>query len=142
MAQIKDLNQIAQKFATVTPSRSGEYESGVKNPKRDWAQATAAAEDAYKIGVTAAANQGRFGKGVRSAGTGKWQDGAVKKGAARFATGVAMAEGAYKDGFAPYHQVIASTTLPPRKARRDPSNLQRVQAIVQALSRAKETAAK
>lgn len=142
MAQIKDLNQIAKKFATVTPSRSTEYEAGVKNPKRDWAQAAAAAEDAYKAGVTAAASQGRFGKGVREAGTGKWQQGAMEKGVSRFATGVAMAENAYRDGFAPYHQVIASTTLPPRKARRDPSNLQRVQAIVTALSRAKEAASK
>ena len=138
MTQIKDIGKIAQKFADVTPQRAGEYEQGVMNPRRDWAQATAAAEQAYKDGVAAAASRGSFGKGVRKAGTAKQQAGVQKKGKDRFGPGVAIAGPAYQEGFAPYHQVIASTPLPPRFARRDPRNLQRVAAIATALGKAKE----
>jgi hypothetical protein len=138
MAQIKDLANIASKFAEVTPGRSQQYEDGVKNPKRDWAQTTAAAEDTYKTAVTQAASKGRFGQGVKKAGTAKWQKGAVEKGVSRFGVGVSMAKDAYAEGFGPYHQVIASTTLPPRFPRRDPRNLQRVAAIATALGKAKE----
>ena len=139
MAQVKDLAQVAAKFAGVTPQRSAEYEQGSLNPRRDWAQATAAAEESYKQGVSAAAAQGRFGKGVRKAGTAKQQAGVKNKGAARFGAGVALAGPAYQEGFAPYHQAIASTALPPRFARRDPRNLQRVAAIATALGKVKES---
>lgn len=140
MAQIKDLAGIANKFQTVTPQRASEYAAGAASPRTDWAQATKAAEASYKDGVTKAANAGRFGAGVSKAGTAKWQKGIKDKGEARFGAGVAMAGPAYQEGFAKYHQVIASTTLPPRYARRDPRNLQRVAAIATALGKAKESA--
>jgi len=140
MAQIKDLAGIAGKFAAVTPQRAPEYALGSANPRRDWAQATAAAEESYKAGVTAAIGRGSFGKGVRKAGTAKQQKGVREKGESRFAAGVAISGPAYQEGFGPYHQVIASTTLPPRFARRDPRNLQRVAAIATALGKAKEAA--
>ena len=139
MAQIKDLAAISNKFATVTPQRSAEYEQGSLNPRRDWAQATAAAEQSYKDGVAAAAARGSFGKGVRKAGTAKQQKGVKEKGAARFSAGVAIAGQAYQEGFSPYHQGIAAATLPPRFARRDPRNLQRVAAIATALGKIKES---
>lgn len=138
MAQVKDLAAIARKFSTVTPQRSTEYEAGVRNPRKDWAQNTAAAEQAYKDGVSKAAAAGRFGKGVRKAGTAKQQKGALDKGVARFGPGVALAQPAYEAGFAAYHQAIASTALPPRYARRDPRNLSRVAAIATALGKVKE----
>lgn len=135
---IKDLASIGRKFTEVTPQRSGEYETGVKNPRRDWAQATAAAEESYKAGVAQAAAAGRFGKGVRKAGTAKQQRGALDKGVSRFGPGVAVSGPAFQEGFGPYHQVISSTTLPPRFARRDPRNLARVSAVATALGKAKE----
>lgn len=140
MAQIKDLASIAKKFSEVTPQRAGEYEAGVRNPRVDWAQATAAAEASYKEGVTKAANAGRFGKGVRKAGTAKQQNGALEKGVSRFGPGVSLAKPAFEAGFAPYHQAISATTLPPRYARRDPRNLTRVAAIATALGKVKEAA--
>jgi len=134
----KDLATIAEKFATVTPQRADQYALGVQNPKVDWAQATAAAEENYKSGVTAAAAAGRFGKGVRKAGSSKWQKGATEKGPTRFAAGVAMAKDTFQTGFAPFHQVLTSLTLPPRFSRRDPRNLARVGAVATALGKAKE----
>jgi len=140
MAFIRSMSEIAKKWATVTPMRSGDYEAGVRNPRRDWAQATAAAEDAWKTGVTNAAAKGFFSKGVNFAGTPKWAKGAVDKGVARWGPGVSVAEPDYSRGFAPFRDAIERTTLPPRFATRDPRNLARVKAIVDAMVRTKEGA--
>lgn len=133
MAAIRSIERIAKKWATVTPGRSEDYRSGVESPRRDWETATTAAEDSYQAGVTAAIAEKRFGKGVRAAGTDKWQRGALEKGTMRWGPGVAMAETAYAQGFGPIRDAIERVTLPPRFARRDPRNLNRVKAIVDAV---------
>ena len=126
MATIKPLSDISAKYARVTPQRSEDYEKGITNPKTDWEAATAAAEPAYKDAVTKAANEGRFGRGVHAAGTAKWKARAKAVGPARFAEGVANAGPDYQKGFAPYHEVISATVLPPRYAKGDVRNIQRV----------------
>jgi len=129
MANIRSMDAISKKWATVTPQRTGDYEDGVRNPKADWASNAAAAEDAYQAGVQAAIAERRFGKGVRAAGTEKWQKGAIEKGTQRWGPGVAMAQSAYASGFAPFRDAIERMTLPPRYHRRDPRNLNRVKAV-------------
>ena len=47
MPKVKSASQIAEKWARVTPMRAEDYRIGVQNPKRDWAQASAAANDRY-----------------------------------------------------------------------------------------------
>ncbi|MBA7699636.1 hypothetical protein ES703_108335 [subsurface metagenome] len=138
MAFIRSIEQIARKFASVTPGRTEDYRFGVENPRRDWANATAAAESAYEGGVTQAIAKKRFGKGVKAAGTEKWSRGAIEKGTARWGPGVTLGEAAYRTGFAPFRDAIERVTLPPRYPRRDPRNLERVKAIVNALTAAKE----
>jgi len=133
MAAIRSIEKIAKKWATVTPSRTQDYREGVESPRRDWEAATAGAEDAYQAGVQAAIAEKRFGKGVRSAGTEKWQRNAIEKGTQRWGPGVAMAESAYAAGFGPIRDAIERVTLPPRYARRDPRNLNRVKAVVDAV---------
>lgn len=138
MAHVKPLDKCASRFASITSQRSTEYGEGVTNPRVDWEQATAAAEENFKSAVTQAAQRGAFGKGVRKAGTAKWQKAAKEKGASRFASGVAGAAQAYQEGVAPYHQALSSLTLPPRYPRRDPRNLQRVAVIAAKLGQVKE----
>lgn len=138
MAFIRAIEQIAKKWATVTPGRTEDYRAGVTNPRRDWGTATAAAESAYEAGVTQAIAKKRFGKGVKAAGTETWQRGAIEKGTARWGPGVTIAQDKYARNFAPYRDAIERVTLPPRYARRDPRNLDRVKAIVNALIVAKE----
>lgn len=138
MAFIRSIEQIAKKFATVTPGRTEDYRMGVENPRRDWATAAAASESAYESGVTQAIAKKRFGKGVKKAGTETWQKGAVEKGTARWGPGVVLAQEKYARNFAPFRDAIERTTLPPRFARRDPRNLDRVKAVVNALVAAKE----
>lgn len=138
MAFIRSIEQIARKFASVTPGRTEDYRFGVENPRKDWATSTAASEAAYEMGVTQAIAKKRFGKGVKAVGTPGWQEGAATKGTARWGPGVTLAEDKYRRNFAPFRDAIERCTLPPRYARRDPRNLERVKAIVTALVAAKE----
>lgn len=138
MAKIRPLEEIAEKFATVTPQRAAEYVKGVETTDVDWAKATKDAEGSYEEGVNKAIARKAFGKGVTAAGTEKYKAGVREKGGQRFASGVAIAGPAYQAGFAPFHRVIAQTVLPVRFARRDPRNLRRVEVIVTALGKAKE----
>lgn len=139
MAQIKTIGEIAAKWASVTPMRSADYAEGIRNPRRPWAASTIAAEGAWGDGVTKAVGRHSFAHGVRAAGDEKWARKASVEGVARWGPGVAGAEGDYSAGFAPYRDAIAACVLPPRYARRDPRNMARVTAIVNALIARKES---
>ena len=137
MVAIRKLEDIVKKWSTVTPERAPFYEQGVKAPLRDWAENAAAAEGAWESGVQDAISRKAFAAGVKAVGTPKWQKGAVEKGARRFPEGVRLAVDDYKAGFAPYHDVIAALTLPPRGKRGDPRNIERVRKIADALHKKK-----
>lgn len=133
MAYIRPIELIAKKWAEVTPMRANDYALGVANPRRSWAAATRNAEDAYEAGVQKSIAAKSFGKGVARVGDDKWFRKASTRGVANWGPGVAEAQGDYAAGFAPYREAIAAVKLPPRYARRDPRNLNRVKAIVDAL---------
>lgn len=139
MAEIAGVDVIAGKWARVTPTRTADYEDGVRAPRKDWQKSTLAAKAAYQAGITESISKDTWSKGVSRAGTSGWQEGAVSKGVPRWGPGVQVAEPKYAAGFAPYRAAIASVTLPPRFARRDPRNLMRVNAIVTALIKTKES---
>jgi len=133
MAEIKTLSAIREKWTRVTPGRQTDYSLGIKNPRRDWEQETLAAKDNWKMGVDKAAAQDLFPKGVKLAGTSKWQEKALKLGPGRFAEGVYLAGPDYEKGFAPYREAISRVDLGPKFPRRDPRNLERVKRVVEAL---------
>jgi len=139
MAFIRSVDTIASKWAEVTPMRSADYAAGIANPRRSWSTAAKAAEAAYEAGVTKAIGRKAFGKGVGKAGDEKWARKASTRGVANWGPGVAEAKGDYAAGFAPYQAAIAAAVLPPRYARRDPRNLARVKAMVDALVAKKES---
>ncbi len=122
-----------KKWVRRASSAGEEYAQGVANPREDWAQRTKESEHAYEEGLTQSFRRKAFGAGVAKAGTGKWQSKALSKGAERFGPGVIDAADAYAEGMAPYLQVIESTKLPPRRAKGDPANLQRVAVMAKAL---------
>ncbi len=130
---IASTSEIAAKWAEVTPGRTPHYESGVRSPRRDWKTETAAAEPRYKEGVIKAAGEGRFGKGVARVGTAKWQRKAIDVGVPRFGPGVAAAGPDYEEGFGPYRDIIAGTSLPERYVTGDSRNIRRVEVIAKAL---------
>ena len=133
MAEIKSLGAIREKWARVTPMRTEDYKLGVANPKRDWKEETVAGKQNWKMGVDAAAAKDMFAKGVEKAGSAKWKKGALEKGPGRFAEGVMIASPDYEKSFAPFHAAIERADLGPRFPRRDPRNLNRVKAVVDAL---------
>ena len=135
--QLKDTATIARKFASRAQAAGGEYKSGVDTTAVDWAAVTTAAGDSYEQGVTQAIGRKAFQRGVSAAGTAKWKEKASNIGASRYGQGVAGAEQAYAQGFDKYANVLKGLSLPPRAPKGSPQNLQRVQAVADALHRAK-----
>jgi len=132
---MKSAKDVAAKWARVTSGRSTDFSDGVKAPRRSWTAGANAAEGSYKEGVTKAANEGRFGKGVTAAGDSKWQKKTVSVGVSRWAPGVAVAQGDMEAGFAPYVDVISKIDLNPRYPKGDPRNFDRVKQIGEALNK-------
>ena len=137
MPQIKSVQASSEKWARRAGQSSQDYANGVKAPRTSWAEATAGAKEAQAAGAQQAIANNSFEKGVREAGDAKWSRKANTVGAQRFGPGVAAAKGDYEQGFAPYAQVISGVQLPPRGAKGDPRNFERVQAIGNALHEAK-----
>ena len=129
MIKIKPIDQIVRRWVEGVRIASPAYQYGVQNPARDWADATVAAAPAWFQGLQAAHAAGRFPGGVRAAGTVKWKNKTLTKGVQMWPIAVAAAEGDYRVGFLPFREAIATGTLPPRYAKRDPRNLERVAAI-------------
>jgi len=139
MAFIRSIDQIATKWAEVTPMRAGDYAAGIASPRRSWSAAAKAAEKSYEDGVAKSIARKAFGKGVTKAGDEKWSRKSSVNGVRNWGPGVQEAKGDYAAGFGPYQAAIAACVLPPRFARRDPRNLARVKAIVDALIAKKES---
>jgi len=138
MPAIKPMSNIAEKWARVTPQRAPDYEAGVRSPRADWAKQTTSANTAYKEGVQKAITEDRFVKGVNKAGTEKWQRKAIELGPTRYTQGVQVAQPDYEKGFAPFRDIIERTTLPPRFAKGDSRNIERVRVMASALNAGKK----
>jgi hypothetical protein len=137
MAEVKNIGAVKEKWARVTPQRTEDYKIGVTNPRRDWATSAAAAKETYKAGVTEAAAKGMYEKGITAAGSAKWKEKALSKGPGRFAEGVMVAAPDYAKGMEPVLNTIQATQLPPKFAKGDPRNIQRVSVIATALRKMK-----
>lgn len=131
--EVKPLSEVAEKFARRASAATDDYRHGVATTGKDWAGLTAAAEPSYEQGVTEAISRKSFGKGVKEAGTSKWRDGAVGKGADRYAPGVRASLDAYSRGVSPYLEVLERLALRPRGPRGSDSNYQRSKDVGQAL---------
>lgn len=135
--KLKSISEITTKWMRRAAASGPDYEAGVRSPKEDWASETTAAKAAYEAGVADAIGRDAFVKGVREAGTEKWQRKTLAVGPARYPTGVAAAESDYNAGFGPYRDAIERIVLPARGRRGDPANIERVRAIADALYKQK-----
>ncbi|MBA7486128.1 hypothetical protein ES707_21681 [subsurface metagenome] len=125
--------KIAAKWMRVTAERIADYEMGVKNPRRDWADETAGAEERYEAGLKAAMLRKAFGKGVRKVGTAFQKAKTILKGIPRWSEGVRGAEDDMKKGMEGVVKVLEGLTLPKRYETGDPRNIDRVKVIQKAL---------
>lgn len=130
---VKSASDSGAKWARRAGSASGEYEEGVRNPKKSWAAQTVAASDAYKQGVTAAIGRNAFANGVKNAGDTKWQKNAIEKGPQRYTQGVQLAQSDYETAVAPFLSALSSLTLPKRGPKGDPGNIARVALVAKTL---------
>lgn len=135
--KVKSLDAIASKWSQRASAAGQAYTDGVKSPKNDWAASTVAAKNNYVAGVNAAVQNGSFEKGVTAAGDSAWQNGAINKGASRYAPGVQAAQPKFSAGFQKYAQVLSNLNLPPRMPKGDPANYNRAAAVGAALRKAK-----
>jgi hypothetical protein len=133
--QIKDVGTLGAKFVARAQAAVADYKAGVASPRRPQAASAIAAKDTWAQGVQAAAANGSFAKGLQKSGDAKWQANATNKGGVRYGPGVAAAQNDWQNGVAPYLQTLSNLTLPARGVRGSPQNIQRVQAVADALSK-------
>lgn len=132
---IKPLATIVSNWQARSAAATPAYQSGVQNTQKDWATLTAASATNWATGVSTAAANGMFAKGVQAAGTAKWKANSLSLGVVRYPQGVQSpaAATAFTNGFGPIAQVIAGLNIPARLPTGDPGNLQRVSIIDAAL---------
>jgi hypothetical protein len=133
MPAIKALSKISAKWSTVAARSGDSYKEGVENPRKDWQTETVKANANWKSGTQAAISANRFETGVRKRSTDEFKRITAEKGPSRYQAGVSLASGNFERGFAPYAEVIQNTTLPERKTKGDPANINRVSVMAKAL---------
>jgi len=133
MVAIAPIAQIASKWAQNASRAVDYYRAGVENPRKNWEEQTAAAEDRWAEGVRAAADAGLFARGVRGKFA-KWQRRATTLGPDRYRQGVTAAQDDYQEGFGPFRDAIERFTFTtPRGPRGAAANYDRVREIGQML---------
>lgn len=135
--RVKDAATVARKWVTRASSASPDYQAGVKEAGADWESNTLAGKENFSMGVQQAIADGRYEKGVREAGQGKYVARASGIGATRFAPGVQAAESEMARGVAPVLETIRALNLPPRRPKGDPGNMERANAVAVALRKLK-----
>jgi len=123
-------------------SAAPDYQFGVSNPLNDWQANALAAKDAWRAGVTDAAGRDAYAKGVAKKPTAFWQKRTLDLGVARYPDGVSKSVDVYESEWKPYYDALSKIELPPRGARGDPKNLERVRVIVTTLRSVKTAGAK
>lgn len=116
MAAVKfrDLADSAKKFATNGQNAAPLYSKNAMAAAPDWHAQTMASEENYKAGVTRAANEGRFGRGVAKAGAETYRSGVATVGQNRFSEGMSKGAPTWSAEFGKVASVVAGKDIGPR----------------------------
>lgn len=137
MVNIRSSSEISDRWESNAGNRQN-YEAGVENPVRSWKDETAAAGERWAEGVRQAADNDQFGRGVQDLEDRDWQEKALAVGAGRLSKGVSENVDKFEQGFAPFRDVIESTSLPAKGPSGDvDANIERARVMAQALADAK-----
>jgi hypothetical protein len=136
--RIKDTATLAGKYVTRAGAAVGDYKSGVEQAGGDWEANAKAGESNYEAGVQEAISKKRYGRGISSAGAGKYVSNAATLGSQRYQPGVANAKDAWSRGVQPALDKLKSLTLPPKGPRRSPQNQARANMVALELGKLKE----
>lgn len=132
--RVKDLAGSASRWASRAGGAAGEYSTEAQAAGERWASNTGASAQTYFQAVSSAGIQDRFRRGVQRAGASKYTRKIADVGQSRYSTGVQAAIDDWRAGFEPFASTIAGLTLPPRRPRGDPGNIERVRVIASALN--------
>jgi hypothetical protein len=133
MVKIKSVDEIATKWADVTPARAPYYEAEVKTAGAEWVSGAKAGQKAYEDAMRDPKVLARRAANITDAKAAKFQTKAGTVGPGRFREGIAAGKPYYVEGFGPYHSVIAAWVPPARGPRGDPKNYEIVKSIGDAL---------
>ena len=136
--RIRDTATLAAKYKTRAGAAQGDYKSGVEAAGGDWEAGAKAGEENYEAGVQEAISRKRYGKGIASAGAGKYVANAVALGVQRYPTGIAQGTEAWARGVQPALDLLKSLNLPPKGPRRSPQNQQRATMVALELGKLKD----
>lgn len=131
--KVRPLATAVKNFTDRGAAAGGLYQTSVQGAGPLWQANSAAANGTWKDGVAAAAGRDAYAHGITQAGPGKYQDKASTIGAQRYPDGIRKGATYYSTAVAPYLDVLSNLNLPPRRIKGDPSNIQRVAAVNQAL---------
>jgi len=134
---IKRLEDIAKKWAKVTPEREEYYESGVATTPKNWAEITIAAADTWHDAVKADVAKRLFAYKVKTRGTEGWRSRTLAK-KDRWGPGIRIGEDEYMMKFKPFYETIAALELPPKRPAGDVRNYERSKVVGMALRKKKE----
>lgn len=132
--RVKDLAGSAQRWTTRAAAAAADYGTEAAAAGERWQSNTASAAATYFQAVSSAGIQDRFRRGVQRAGAAKYTRKITDVGQSRYSTGVQAATDDWRSGFEPFANTISALTLPPRRPRGDPGNIERVRVIAQALN--------
>lgn len=132
--RVKDLAGSAQRWSQRATGAASEYASEAAAAGDRWQTNTAGAASVYQQAVSAAGIIDRFRRGVQKAGAAKYTRKIADVGQARYSQGVQAATDDWRSGFEPFAATIAALTLPQRRPRGDPGNIERVRVVATALN--------
>ena len=130
---MRTAQESAQKFVERAGNASGEYKRGSETTSRDQAARAIGAKTLYQNALTASFSRDAFAKGLQKSGKQGWLDGVIKKGADRYAPGVAVSAGKYATNSGRFDQARQAADNLPRGLKGSDINLNRVKAVVAAL---------
>lgn len=134
---MKSAAQSAQKFVERASVASGDYVEGAQQTQKDQAAAAIAAKGNYAAGVQAAITRGAYERGLQESGKAGWLEGVTKKGANRFAEGVASGASKYATNSGKYDGARAAAVSLPRGPKGSEANFARSKAVGMALRKQK-----
>jgi len=133
MVKIKSVDEIAKKWADVTPARAPYYEAEVKVAGAEWKVGATKGQKPYEDAMRDPKVLSRRAAGITDATATKFQTKAGDVGPGRFREGVGKGQPYYSEGFGPYQSVISAWVPPARGPRGDPKNYDIVKSIGDAL---------
>lgn len=138
MPAVRPMSHIKKKWVDRAGVAGPEYEFGIKNPRKVWADEASKAQETYKKAITDPSVPARYKGGVEKTGQKKYVDMATRKGITRFPEGVTLGQPFFEEGFTPYRDEIEKTELPPKLPKGDPGNITRVSRLASAMHEKKK----